>query len=54
MRDIDDPRRGHGVQVMWEFSVEHANMERSRYFGFSSGTGGKRGDGSPVYHMYHV
>ena len=36
MRDIDEPRRGHGVQVMWEFSVEHANMERSRYFGFSS------------------
>lgn len=21
---------------MWEFSVEHANMERSRYFGFST------------------
>ena len=36
MRDIDEPRRGHGVQVMWEFAVEHANMERSRYFGFSS------------------
>jgi hypothetical protein len=24
------------VQVMWEFSVEHANMERSRYFGGST------------------
>jgi len=36
MRDIDQPRRGHGVQVMWEFSVEHANMVRSRYFGFST------------------
>jgi hypothetical protein len=36
MRDLDIPRRDHGVQVMWEYAVEHANMERSRFFGFSS------------------
>jgi len=36
MRDKDKPRRDHGVQVMWEYAVEHGNMERSRFFGFSS------------------
>ena len=36
MADKDQPRTDHGVQVLWEFSVESGNMERSRYFGFSS------------------
>ena len=36
LRDNDEPRFNHGVQVMWEFSVESGNMERSRYFGISS------------------
>jgi hypothetical protein len=36
MRDISTPRTDHGVQVMWEYAVEHGNMERSRFFGFSS------------------
>ena len=36
MRDVNIPRRDHGVQVLWEFAVEHGNMERSRFFGFSS------------------
>lgn len=36
LRDNDEPRSHHGVQVMWEFSVESGNMERSRYFGISS------------------
>lgn len=36
MRDCDVPRLQHGVQVMWEYAVEHGNMERSRYFGYSS------------------
>ena len=36
MKDKNNPRTEHGVQVMWEFSVESGNMDRSRYFGFSS------------------
>jgi len=36
MRDKDVPRRDHGVQVLWEYAVEHGNMERSRFFGYSS------------------
>ncbi len=36
MKDKNNPRTDHGVQVMWEFSVESGNMDRSRYFGFSS------------------
>tara|TARA_B110000977_G_scaffold103030_1_gene134562 strand:+ start:26807 stop:27484 length:678 start_codon:yes stop_codon:yes gene_type:complete len=36
LRENDEPRSHHGVQVMWEFSVESGNMERSRYFGISS------------------
>lgn len=36
LRENDEPRSHHGVQVMWEFSVESGNMERSRYFGMTS------------------
>ena len=36
MKDKNNPRTDHGVQVMWEYSVESGNMDRSRYFGFSS------------------
>lgn len=36
LRENDEPRSHHGVQVMWEFSVESGNMERSRYFGMST------------------
>jgi hypothetical protein len=36
LRDNDEPRTHHGVQVMWAFSVESGNMERSRYFGITS------------------
>ena len=36
LRENNEPRNHHGVQVMWEFSVESGNMERSRYFGVSS------------------
>ncbi|GHP02376.1 hypothetical protein PPROV_000113200 [Pycnococcus provasolii] len=36
MRDINDPRKDHGVQVLYEFAVDAGTMERSRYFGFSS------------------
>ena len=34
MKDKNNPRTDHGVQVMWEYSVESGNMDRSRYFGF--------------------
>ena len=36
MRDNDVPRMQHGIQVLWEYAVEHGNMERSRFFGWSS------------------
>lgn len=36
MKENNEPRNHHGVQVLWEYSVESGNMERSRYFGISS------------------
>lgn len=36
MREKNNPRTDHGVQILWEYAVESGNMQRSRYFGGSS------------------
>mmetsp|Transcript_11649 Transcript_11649/g.42582 ORF Transcript_11649/g.42582 Transcript_11649/m.42582 type:complete len:261 (-) Transcript_11649:4725-5507(-) len=36
MQTIDEPRRYHGLQVLYEYAVEAGEMDRSRYFGFST------------------
>ena len=36
LADCHEPRRYHGLQVLYEFACDAGRMERSRFFGFSS------------------
>ena len=36
MRDMHSPRKHHGLQVLYEYAVDAGQMERSRFFGWST------------------
>lgn len=43
LRQVDEPRPDHGIQVMYVFANDGGGMERSRYFGYSK----------DIYHFDH-